>query len=284
MNVRAGGPTVTTDPVASEIPHWIEYTLLGLGLASATVLFGPVIAVAGLIGGVAGGYGASYLGGVWFGEGSDGQRAMALGGSVLGALAGARSGAKFYAHFLRIPGSPWQAFAKDGARGLGKYNEDRFWIRRDDRPYSSVGAKADRIKSHIDSEGNLRPANPHGKTNFRQHIRGAEPAKSDSPYTSFSEKTDTAKLYGQSEIKLDIKKLEADIQSGKLQDVEIFRSTEIQKVHQEAFDKAKLKYENNPSKNNLEKMESAKNDLKNTMRDVEGLIKGIVPSQYFTVK
>ncbi len=89
-NVVFGGPTVTTLEIDSEVPGWIHGALFVIGIASAVVLAGPVAAALGLVGGVAGGYGGSWLGGKIFGEGSDGQKIMGF----LGAMAGGALGTK----------------------------------------------------------------------------------------------------------------------------------------------------------------------------------------------
>ena len=93
-NVFIGGPTEQTDEIHPEdlVPGWVHAALLVVGVASAVVLAGPVIAVVGLVGGVVGGLGGGMLGGAIFGEGSDGQKWSALGGSVIGGLLGAKGG------------------------------------------------------------------------------------------------------------------------------------------------------------------------------------------------
>ncbi|WP_322064882.1 PAAR domain-containing protein [Burkholderia ubonensis] len=89
-NVFIGGATVgEVDP---EIPAWVNWAMLGVGVAAAAVLAGPLVAVLGTIGGVAGGEIGSWLGGKAFGEGSDGQKWSMLGGSLLGGFAGAKGG------------------------------------------------------------------------------------------------------------------------------------------------------------------------------------------------
>ncbi len=96
-NVIIGGETAQTDIINAEnlVPGWVHNTLLAVGLASATILAGPVVAVAGLIGGMAGGAGGEWLGGKLFGEGSDGQKWMMLGGSFIGGAFGAKGGLWF---------------------------------------------------------------------------------------------------------------------------------------------------------------------------------------------
>ena len=93
-NVFIGGGTVQTDNINPEnlVPGWVHAALLVVGIGAAVVLAGPVIAVGGLVLGFAGGYGGSWAGGKIFGEGSDGQKWSAIGGSVLGGMLGAKWG------------------------------------------------------------------------------------------------------------------------------------------------------------------------------------------------
>ena len=62
---------------------------------------------------------------------------------------------------------------------------DDFVYRQDDKPYSPTGKTESRVKSHVNAKGEIEPANVTGKTTVQQHIRGSEPVKSESPYTSF---------------------------------------------------------------------------------------------------
>ncbi len=103
-NVFIGGPTVQTDEIHPEnlVPGWVHAALLVVGVGAAVVLAGPVIAVGGLVGGIAGGFGGSWLGGMVFGEGSDGQKWSAIGGSLLGGLLGARGAPRVY-NAARLP-------------------------------------------------------------------------------------------------------------------------------------------------------------------------------------
>jgi uncharacterized Zn-binding protein involved in type VI secretion len=93
-NVFIGGGTQQTDAISPEnlVPGWVHAALLVVGLGAAVVLAGPIIAVTGFVGGVAGGVGGSWLGGKLFGEGSDGQKWMMLGGSFVGGMFGAKGG------------------------------------------------------------------------------------------------------------------------------------------------------------------------------------------------
>ncbi|MET3218353.1 UNVERIFIED_ORG: putative Zn-binding protein involved in type VI secretion [Burkholderia territorii] len=89
-NVFIGGPAV--GEFNPEIPAWVNWTMLAVGVAATAVLAGPAIAILGAAGGFVGGEVGSWIGGKVFGEGSDGQKWSMLGGSLLGG-AGAAKGA-----------------------------------------------------------------------------------------------------------------------------------------------------------------------------------------------
>lgn len=94
-DVFIGGDKVQTDDISPEIPPWISWTMLGVGGAALAVLASPAVALLGTLGGMGGGYAGSYLGSELVGEGSDGQKWMALAGSLAGGAAGGRGGIKF---------------------------------------------------------------------------------------------------------------------------------------------------------------------------------------------
>ncbi|RMU25044.1 PAAR domain-containing protein [Pseudomonas savastanoi] len=94
-SVFIGGGTETTDPINPEVPELLTRGILLVGLASAFVLVNPVIVIAGLVGGIAGGTVGSLGGAQLFGEGTDGQKLMAFGGALLGGGLGAK-GTKWF--------------------------------------------------------------------------------------------------------------------------------------------------------------------------------------------
>lgn len=94
-NVFISGEKIQTDPINPEIPEWVNNVLLGVGLAATAVLAGPAVALLGLAGGMGGGYAGAFIGGRLYGEGSDGQKWLALGGSFAGGLAGIKGGTEF---------------------------------------------------------------------------------------------------------------------------------------------------------------------------------------------
>ncbi len=98
-NVNIGGPTEQTDDINPEVEPWLHWLVGGIGFASAVILTSPVIAVAGLVGSIAGGIGGSILGGRLFGEDSNEQKLMAFAGAVLGGGLGAKGGKWFDARY-----------------------------------------------------------------------------------------------------------------------------------------------------------------------------------------
>ncbi|MEM5599091.1 hypothetical protein AAHB53_27415 [Niallia circulans] len=130
-------------------------------------------------------------------------------------------------------------------------------------------------KPHISSSGDLVPASKDGLYKGRQvtvteHILGGyrKGAKSNSPYTSFTNNKNVIGNYGENAIELDISALRKDIQSGKVKDVVILSPRQIQKLIER----------------DVISSDFWKNRAINwTKRDNEYLIKGEVPSQYIKV-
>jgi hypothetical protein len=104
-------------------------------------------------------------------------------------------------------------------------------IRQDDDFHSLYNHKGQR-KTHLDASGDLVPANPHGDTTIVQHIVGKGQAKSDSPYTSFSQEGADAKLFGHNHIRVDLSRLEHDIATGKVHDLSVYSPEQIQNAIQ----------------------------------------------------
>jgi len=97
-NVFIGGATAQTDEIDPEVPDWLRAAIFAIGLGSTGIaLFlgvGVGLVTLGVAGGIAGDKGGDWIGGKAFGEGSDGQKLMALGGSILGGLLGGGWGGK----------------------------------------------------------------------------------------------------------------------------------------------------------------------------------------------
>jgi uncharacterized Zn-binding protein involved in type VI secretion len=91
-NVFIGGGNFQTDVNTPEnlVPPAVHIGLFIVGAGSALVLFGPVVAIGGLVGGYFGGRIGGELGGLIFGEESDGQKWGALGGSIVGGMLGGK--------------------------------------------------------------------------------------------------------------------------------------------------------------------------------------------------
>ena len=172
------------------------------------------------------------------------------------------------------------------AKGIGMITEPvpgKYLYREDDAPFSPQGKVPGRLKSHVDEEGNLNPANPHGKATVQDHIRGSEPRKSDSPYTSTSKELDAGKSYGNHEIRVNARDLERDINNGKVKDVEIVKHDEVVNQLEGKRVAAQERYDQNPTPKNKVSLDRAEGDITNAKRDQEVLIKGTVPAKYVKV-
>ncbi|MGW0688443.1 toxin glutamine deamidase domain-containing protein [Streptomyces sp. NPDC002754] len=171
-------------------------------------------------------------------------------------------------------------------------------VRQDDNFESETNSRGQR-KSHIDAEGNLVPANPHGTASVIDHVVGRDPAKSDSPYTSLSSEGANAKAFGSNRIRIDLDRLEQDIAAARVQDVDVYSPDKVQSLIQENADRiagrpVDLTVPPGTSKSQAQEMARAQGlsnakakriaqrmiDMMNTRRDEEWLIKGVVPSDY----
>lgn len=134
-------------------------------------------------------------------------------------------------------------------------------------------------------------------------LGGANPkAKESSQFTSFAPKDGTGKVYGAQEVSIDYRRLQADIDAGKVQNVEILRPEQIQQSISDDITKtagkdvevpptlkptdtdAVTKFVNDLglSKGKTSKVHRRVMALLNTRRDGEWLISGIVPKDYVT--
>lgn len=177
---------------------------------------------------------------------------------------------------------------------------EKIRIVRQDNDFAAQVNHKGKPKSHIDNSESVIPANAEGKTSIIEHIYGVDPAKSNSPYTSFmTEQNGIAKAYGSQEIELNISRLRADIKSGNLKDVKIFTPKEIlqslrseaEKVTPEIDLNVGIAKGNNGieayakslglSKKKTEKTIRLLRAYLNTTRDGEFLIEGIIPKDYY---
>lgn len=122
-DVFIGGDTVQTDIIHPEdlVPGWVHAGLLLVGLGSAVILAGPIVALVGLAGGFVGGSLGNLLGGWAFGEGSDGQKWSLLLGSFVGGFFGAKGGNSLVNKFIPTPTTSTQAFMRGGVPGVQKF-------------------------------------------------------------------------------------------------------------------------------------------------------------------
>lgn len=136
-NVIIGGSKVQTDEISSEIPEWVNWTMLAVGAGAMAVLASPAIALLSTLGAMGGGTVGSYAGGMLFGEGSDGQKWGMLIGSVIGGGAGMKGGARFDAwragkSMPRVSAEPVTAPASPRmslSEAVGKQRAEK-WITR----------------------------------------------------------------------------------------------------------------------------------------------------------
>ena len=175
---------------------------------------------------------------------------------------------------------------------------DAFRIFREDSDFASDVNSVGIRKSHLDADGNLHPANPDGTTTPLEHVQGGLDVgkKSNSPWTSF--KTGT-KVYGDSQVAVDVNRLEADVAAGRLPDVEVVNPDRLQAVIQSKIDTVAGKSIDVPADLQVSDVKDFLRDqglssaargklspvlraLINTRRDGEWLIKGVIPKEYIT--
>ncbi|GAB7062932.1 hypothetical protein ACFQ1B_14010 [Streptomyces mexicanus] len=181
--------------------------------------------------------------------------------------------------------------------------DDPLLIRQDD-DFGATHNKFGLRKSHFDPDVGVVPANPEGKITPLEHVLGgANPqAKESSQFTSFAPKDGTGKVYGEQEIRIDYRRLQADIESGKVQGVEILPPDQIQQSIADEINKVAGKDVEVPtslkpsdadavtefvrelglSKSKTSKVQRRVMALLNTRRDGEWLISGVVPKEYVT--
>ncbi|WP_230942042.1 PAAR domain-containing protein [Burkholderia stagnalis] len=162
-NVFIGGATV--GEVNPEIPAWVNWTMLGVGVAAAAILAGPLVAVLGTVGGIAGGELGSWLGGKAFGEGSDGQKWSMLGGSLLGGYAGAK--------MARAPLIAGEAPATDPIAVRRAANEQLRNSPKFDEDMAKVGVDRAQIDAMFAKECPLGFKSPEQFTEFKTGLNDA---------------------------------------------------------------------------------------------------------------
>lgn len=161
-------------------------------------------------------------------------------------------------------------------------NDDDF--HRETRP--SQSGKSEIPKAYLDSNGNLHPANPDGKTTITEHVLNVK--KENSPYISTTPNEENLKLYGGKQIKIDLEGLQSAIDKGEV-NAQIFHQDQIVDEIKSVLNNKRATLEElqmtesasqnrlNKLKRSIKKLEAA---LKNTSRDQEILIKGSVPKKF----
>ena len=161
--------------------------------------------------------------------------------------------------------------------------KNQYLYREDNFPYASEGKVPGRLKSFIDAAGNLSPANPAGIATIQDHVRGSEPRKSDSPYTSTSAALNVGKSYGDHEIRIDHAGLAQGIAQGEVTGVEIISNDQVVQHLEAKLAEAQARFDLAPNKKNQVRLTRAQGDIENSRRDQEVLVKGVVPAKYVEV-
>ncbi|MER7175642.1 hypothetical protein ABT367_29905, partial [Streptomyces mesophilus] len=180
--------------------------------------------------------------------------------------------------------------------------DDEPLIIRQDNDFSATHNEFGLRKSRFDPDQGIVPANPEGAITPLEHVLGGSNpvAKQNSQFTSFAPKDGTGKIYGEQEVSIDYRRLEADIASGKVRDVQVLRPEQIQRSIGDEINKvagkevavpATLKGSDTDavtafvkdlglSKGKTDKVYRRVMALLNTRRDGEWLISGVVPKEY----
>jgi len=179
-----------------------------------------------------------------------------------------------------------------------KSDENPIRVVRQDNNFHSNVTEKNKLKSRLNESGDFVPANPNGSASPLEHVYGSQPAKDDSPYTSFMTDDGTiAKTYGSQEVELDLNRLKNDINSGNLEDVKILTPTEISGMIKEEINSISPINLDEPLSNGpggidqyistlgLSKGKSNKLSRRllayfNTTRDGEYLSRGVIPQVY----
>ncbi len=229
--------------------------------------------------------------------GSIGRGLAQFGGGLIGAKAGEElgyHGAKLLgasdsqANAAKFLSS--MAGASAGSSLAGKFSLNRpskevpKVVSRSDNNFYSQSNHKGAPKAYIDGDGNLVPANPNGTGSVVSHVRGGN--SSESPYISTTDLTvsNSTKHYGNQQISIKTRKLQLDIDAGRMSDVEIITHDELVSQFTNRVQQAQVRYTNNPTPKNLLALDRANLDLQNVIRDGEVLIKGIVPKKYINHK
>lgn len=158
-----------------------------------------------------------------------------------------------------------------------------FVTRNDNDFYDQYNYKGN-LKAYINEAGYLVPANPEGDVSIHTQVRGSSPEGTSFISTTDPDFASQPKDYGSNKLTINTKKIQHDIETGKLKNIEVITHQEIVDHLQKRIDQAQVRYNNNPSKKNSDRLTFAKRDLFYVERDNEVLIKvkGGIPPEYFT--
>jgi hypothetical protein len=142
----------------------------------------------------------------------------------------------------RLPSDPATLMPKDVAEPGPHHDPERARrarVTRSDKDFTSERASRGNRKSHLDEHGHLVPANPAGAASVVEHVVGRRSrTKGDSPYSSFTAPgARTAVDFGGSMIEVDVVRLQADIDAGRVADVEILPPHRVQAAIQADADR-----------------------------------------------
>jgi hypothetical protein len=200
----------------------------------------------------------------------------------------------------RLPSDPAELMPRDVAEPGPHHDPERARrarVTRADKDFTSTRASGGNRKSHLDEHGHLVPANPAGAASVVEHVVGRRSrTKDDSPYSSFTAPGARAAVdFGGSVIEVDIVRLQADIDAGRLTDVEILPPHRVQAVIQADADRIagrpvdlyvrKGRIPDAARSYGLEAEATAALrqrmiDMANAQRHHEWMIRGVVPNRY----
>jgi type VII secretion system ESX-1 substrate len=196
---------------------------------------------------------------------------------------------------------PKDVAAPDGPPRPGPHHDPqrarRARVTRADKDFTGTRASRGNRKSHLDEHGHLVPANPAGGASVVEHVGGRRsPTKGDSPYSSFTAPGAHAAVeFGGSTIEVDVVRLQADIDAGRVTDVEILPAHRVQAAIQADADrivgrpvdlyvrKGRIPAAARSYGLDAEATAALRQrmiDMANAQRHHEWMIRGVVPSRY----
>jgi len=219
--------------------------------------------------------------------------------SAVAAADGAAAG-KLAEIARRLPSDPATLMPKDVPEPGPHHDPERARrarVTRADKDFTSTHATRGNRKSHLDEHGQLVPANPAGAASVVEHVLGRRsPTKHDSPYSSFTSPGARAAVdFGDSVIEVDIVRLQADVDAGRIHDVEILPPHRVQAAIQADADRIAgrpvdlyVRKGRIPEASRSYGLDAEATavlrqrmiDMANAQRHHEWMIRGVVPSRY----